>query len=226
MSTTTPSPIWSIGRWRRPSCLRSTPSGPASLRLPRSRTLDNYDEATATASPEERAAQVKAFVDAPTLQTAPMPQGSATPRPSRSVSPTASVRSATGRQTRATIDGIHRVGHGGRIRPPDRAAISATSTALPSGRSPPSGSDLAADPYDIKPGEYEVVLAPECVATIAVFLGVYGFNGKAVNEGQSFLDVGAQQFDQSISVWDDPFAPGSLGLAFDADGTPKRRVPN
>jgi hypothetical protein len=56
-----------------------------------------------------------------------------------------------------------------------------------------------------------------------VFLGVYGFNGKAVNEGQSFLEVGEQQFDESIDVWDDPFAPGSLGLPFDADGTPKQR---
>ena len=42
-----------------------------------------------------------------------------------------------------------------------------------------------ADPYDIKPGDYEVVLAPECVASIAIFLGEYGFNGKQVEEGPS-----------------------------------------
>jgi len=69
-----------------------------------------------------------------------------------------------------------------------------------------------------------VVLSPECVSTIAVFLAAYGFNGKAVNEGQSFLAVGEQQFDASFNLWDDPTAAGALGLGFDAEGTPKRRI--
>ena len=83
---------------------------------------------------------------------------------------------------------------------------------------------MAADPFDLKPGEYEVVLSPECVATIAIFLAFYGFNGKAVTEGQSFLEVGAAQFDERVDIWDDAGFPGSVGLAFDGEGTPKRRL--
>jgi predicted Zn-dependent protease len=78
--------------------------------------------------------------------------------------------------------------------------------------------------FDLKPGEYEVVLAPEPVATIAVFLDFYGFNGKACNEGQSFVELGASQFDSRITMIDDPMGPGALGEAYDAEGTPKQRT--
>ncbi|HSG79418.1 MAG TPA: metallopeptidase TldD-related protein, partial [Acidimicrobiia bacterium] len=78
--------------------------------------------------------------------------------------------------------------------------------------------------YDIKPGEYEVVLAPEAVGTIAIFLGDYGFNGKQVAEGQSFVDLGAEQFDASLTITDDPLADGALGVPFDTEGIPRRTV--
>ena len=35
------------------------------------------------------------------------------------------------------------------------------------------------NPKDIDPGKYEVVLGPEAVSTILVFLGVYGFNARS-----------------------------------------------
>jgi predicted Zn-dependent protease len=80
------------------------------------------------------------------------------------------------------------------------------------------------DATDVEPGEYEVVLGPEAVATIAAFLGFYGFNGKLVAEGQSFVELGASQFDSKIDIWDDGTSPDALGLPFDSEGTPKRRL--
>ncbi|NIS37222.1 MAG: TldD/PmbA family protein, partial [Actinobacteria bacterium] len=74
--------------------------------------------------------------------------------------------------------------------------------------------------YDIKPGEYEVVLAPEAVATMTIFLAFYGFNAKQVIEEQSFVELGAQQFDGALSIFDDPLGAGALGLPFDVEGTP------
>ncbi|MDP8958651.1 MAG: metallopeptidase TldD-related protein [Actinomycetota bacterium] len=68
------------------------------------------------------------------------------------------------------------------------------------------------------------MLEPECTATIAVFLSFYGFNGKPFVEGQSFVRLGEQQFDRSIDIWDDVAEPRALGVPFDAEGTPKRRV--
>jgi predicted Zn-dependent protease len=58
-----------------------------------------------------------------------------------------------------------------------------------------------------------------------LFLGFYGFNGKAVSEGQSFVQVGERQFDPGFELIDDPLDERSLSLRFDAEGTPKRRVP-
>jgi len=182
--------------------------------------IDNYDEATAAASPKERAAQVRDFVAAGEGTDA---AGFCDTEAFTTAFVNTLGQQAVGRQTRATIDGIHRVetvagsGHqtAQSLGDIDGAAMGALAVER---------FRLAGDPYDIKPGEYEVVLGPECVATITVFLGVYGFNGKPYNEGQSFLEIGEQQFDQSINISDDPFAPGSLGVGFDADGTPKRRI--
>ena len=70
-----------------------------------------------------------------------------------------------------------------------------------------------------------MVLAPEAVATLALFLAFYGFNGKAVNEGQSFVRVGDRQFDPAFELVDDPLDDRSFSLQFDTEGTQKRRLP-
>ncbi len=80
------------------------------------------------------------------------------------------------------------------------------------------------DAYDVKLGEYEVVLAPESVATIAMFLSYYGFNGKHHAEGQSFVELGEEQFDRSIELYDDAADERALGVGFDAEGTPIQRL--
>jgi predicted Zn-dependent protease len=80
----------------------------------------------------------------------------------------------------------------------------------------------ASNPTDLEPGRYEVILEPDCVANILSFLLVAGFNGKAVEEGRSFARVGDAQFDPSITLRDDVTDPGTLGIPFDIEGTPKR----
>jgi predicted Zn-dependent protease len=62
------------------------------------------------------------------------------------------------------------------------------------------------------------------VVDILANLALYGFNGKALAERRSFLELGKAQFDPDITIVDDATAPGAIGLAFDAEGTPKRRV--
>ena len=62
------------------------------------------------------------------------------------------------------------------------------------------------------------------MATLALFLGFYGFNGKQVAEGQSFVRLGEQQFDPAFVLVDDGSHPDSFGVGFDAEGTQKRRV--
>ena len=181
---------------------------------------DHYDPATEAATPDERARRVRAFVDAgPGLRAA----GYCDTDGGTTAFANSAGQRAEGRSTRATIDGIHQTadsagsGHatGARLGDLDAGGVGAAAAdrAL--------RSQAAAD---IEPGEYEVVLEPECVATILVFLAFYGFNAKQVIEGQSGIRLGEAQFDRAVSIWDDATAPDALGVAFDFDGTPKRRL--
>lgn len=83
-----------------------------------------------------------------------------------------------------------------------------------------------AEPRDVAPGEYEVVLAPDAVGTLLEFLGWVAFNGLAHGEGRGALvdRLGTQVAAPTIEIVDDPFAAHTLPRAFDAEGTPKQRV--
>ncbi len=74
------------------------------------------------------------------------------------------------------------------------------------------------------PGHYEVVLEARCVAYVMDFFTFYGFNGRAVTEGRSFVAMGEHQLDPGLSMADDATDPRQLGPVFDAEGTPKHRT--
>ena len=126
-----------------------------------------------------------------------------------------------GRYSSAVLDGIHQTGtsagsgHAASIRlgDIDAAAVGGLAAARATD---------SADPYDAKPGRYEVVLAPECVATIAVFLSYYGFSGKFFNEGMSGIEPGTDQFDASVTLVDDVTDDRAAGVGFDTEGTRRR----
>ncbi len=182
--------------------------------------VDNWDESTAAAIPVIRAEAVKAFVDAGEgLSAAGYCQTEAR---SMAFGNTAG-RSASGRYTTAVLDGIHQTeGSAGAGHAAGSALGSIDAATV--GRGAADRARRSIDPFDAKPGEYEVVLSPECVATIAVFLDFYGFNAKVADEDMSFAKLGEQQFDRSVEIWDDPTDPRSLYLGFDAEGTPKPRL--
>lgn len=172
---------------------------------------------TNDATPAGRAGAVKAFVDAGSGLSA---AGFCDTDSFETAFANSAGHRASARGSRATIDGIHQTGE-------SAGAAHQTSNAFSDLDGAAAGA-LAADrarrgmhAFDLKPGEYEVVLGPEPLATIAVFLDFYGLNGKACNEGQSFAEPGTAQFDERITMIDDPMGPGALGEAYDAEGTPK-----
>jgi predicted Zn-dependent protease len=180
--------------------------------------VDHFDEATANASPDERARRVRAFVDAAGgLETA----GFCSTTTVQLAFANSAGQRLTGRGTAAEIDGIARTptadGSSRRVsvRLADLDGRAVGERAARKARA-------ASDPTDLEPGRYEVVLEPDCVANILSFLLVAGFNGKAVEEGRSFARVGEAQFDRSITLRDDVTDPGTLGIPFDVEGTPKR----
>jgi predicted Zn-dependent protease len=81
-------------------------------------------------------------------------------------------------------------------------------------------------PRDLEPGRYEVVLEPAAVATLLGFLAYLGFGGRAIDEGRSCFSgrIGEPLMSERVSIFDDATSPLAVGLPFDFEGTPKRRV--
>lgn len=176
---------------------------------------------TASASPTDRALLVSDFVRSGDGMAA---AGFCSTGASTVVYANSAGHVASGTMGSTVLDGIQQTvssAGSGHAASRDLGAIDASAVgALAADRARRSMS-----PIHLDPDEYEVVLAPEAVATLALFLGVYGFNGKAINEGQSFLRLGDRQFDEAFELIDDGLDDRSMKLRFDAEGTPKRRLP-
>lgn len=182
--------------------------------------VEHWDDATASADPAERAARVGDFVTAADgLETA----GFCSTDGTNTAFANSAGQRLTGRSTTALLDGITRTGSAdgsgraasARLSDLDGATVGAEATRRA------RDADGAGD---LEPGRYEVVLGPSCVVNILTFLAIYGFNGRAVDEGRSFARIGQAQFDSSLTLAEDVAHPMAVGIGFDAEGTPKRRV--
>ncbi|MFG2058207.1 TldD/PmbA family protein [Micromonospora sp. NPDC048930] len=178
-----------------------------------------FDEATAYAPPDERATRVRAFVDAVEgLEAA----GYCRTAYRSGAFANSAGHSAVGRTAEAAMDGIARTGGADgvarlcadRLADLDGAALGARAGAK---------ARAAADPVELPPGRYEVVLEPAAVGDLLQNLAWYGFNGKRYTERQSFAEPGGAQFDPAVTLVDDPLH-GS-GLPYDLEGTPRRALP-
>ncbi|MFN2418055.1 MAG: TldD/PmbA family protein [Candidatus Limnocylindria bacterium] len=182
--------------------------------------VEHWDDATATAEPAERAVRVGDFVAAADgLETA----GFCSTDGTAVAFANSAGQRLTGRSTTALLDGIARTGTAdgsgraasARIADLDGSVVGAEATRR---------ARDATGAGDLEPRRYEVVLGPSCVVNILSFLAIYGFNGRAVDEGRSFARLGKAQFDAGITLADDVSHPMAVGVGFDAEGTPKRRV--
>jgi predicted Zn-dependent protease len=188
------------------------------------RPTGHWDEATAAASPGERAEVVAGFVAA--SRSAQEAAGYCDTSAVVTAVATSAGQRASDRCTQATVDGVFLAppqgahtpagyGHQASVRLADLDAAARGETAARD-----CESSLGA--IDVAPGDYEVVLLPECVAEIVGFLGGYGFNAKAVEDGESFVVLGEAPFDEAFSLADDAYHPLSIGLGVDAEGTARR----
>ncbi len=82
----------------------------------------------------------------------------------------------------------------------------------------------SADPIDLPPGEYEVVLEEYAVGTMLLYMSYLGFSAMALQEGRSFMRLGEQIVGPEVSIWDDGLDPTGLPMPFDFEGVPKQRV--
>ena len=180
---------------------------------------DHWDNETAGATARTRAEAVDAFVDAGEgLEAAGF---CSTSWVEVAIANSAGQR-ITGRSTAATISGIQRaVGAEGKADGSGdwSSARVGDLDAAGAGRLAAERARAGTAAEDIEPGHYEVVLEPDCVADMVQFLS-FGFSGKSHADGTSFAHPGEAQFDRSFSMWDDAADKRSVGLNFDAEGTP------
>ena len=185
---------------------------------------DGFDEATANATPAERAEAVRrALAEVPTTMEA---AGYV-----ETVADEVLILSTTGvhlfgRATRAGISVLAMTddssGYAERLErrfaglDPSVLATRAVDKA-----------ERSRDPKPVEPGLYTVILEPAAVSTLMQFLGYLGFGAKPFLEGRSFMSgrIGEKLAADLITIVDDPVAEDSLGLPFDFEGVPSRRVP-
>ena len=96
---------------------------------------------------------------------------------------------------------------------------SAARTAVHKAR---SGADAEA----LAPGEYEVVLEPAAVAMLLDYLSYAGFGAKQMIDGESFFSTrkGQRVAESLVTIADDVTHPLSVGIGFDFEGVPRKRV--
>ncbi len=181
-------------------------------------TTPGVDLATAGATPADRAAVVRGFVDgAGGLETA----GYCRTHHWTGGFASSAGQSVSGEAVECGFSGIARTGGAdGLARHAPLSIAELDGEAL--GARAAAKARSWSDPVELPPGHYEVVLEPTAVADLLGNLATNAFNGKAVNERTSFVTIGAEQFDPALSFVDDPLG---VGLGYDAEGTPRRVLP-
>jgi PmbA protein len=185
---------------------------------------DGFDEAVAAASPELRARGVADLV-------AQVPSGCSAAGAFETIAVEVGLANTEGQvcwapTTQASLTTVVTGPDGGsgfaevfgrRLDAVDPAAV---------GRRAADKAVRSASPRAIEPGEYEVVLEPNAVSTLVGFLAYIGFGGRALTEGRSCLSgkEGQRVADPRITIYDDALSPETIGLPFDFEGTPRRRV--
>ncbi len=87
--------------------------------------------------------------------------------------------------------------------------------------------ELGRRPREVDPGTWSVVLEPGATVVLVQFLDYVAFGGKDFNDGRSAMcgRLGEKVCSERVTIVDDALSPLMPGVPFDAEGTPKRRVP-
>jgi PmbA protein len=204
---------------------RSCPADPEFPGLAPPAALDAipFDEATAHASPSDRAAAVRALLhevgegweSAGALSTGGLELGVFTTQGQRAYTPMSSAE-LTLVVTGPSSSGFAQAG-GRSVIDIDAAAVARTATAK---------ARAGANPMPVEAGVWPVVLEPAATATLVSVLAMLGFGARDWLEGRAFTAgrLGESALDTRVTIIDDACSPQTIGLPLDWEGTPKQRV--
>ena len=184
----------------------------------------NFDEATADSTPEGRASAVAAliarcaagFTAAGAFETQAVEVGVANTEGQVCWAPS----------TQASLTTVVTGGESGNGFAETFAESTAEIDAGSIGQRANDKAVASQNPKPLEPGSYVVVLEPSAVSTLVGFLAWIGFAGRHYIEGRTCLSgkAGQKVAAETVSIWDDATDPGKLGLPFDFEGVPRRRV--
>lgn len=186
------------------------------------RSAESAEATREVDAPEDRAAGVRAIVDAAGAAGARAAGSWRTQAVAVAVAGSSGVDRAELRTEAAALvvaTGPARTGYAARIGV-DPAAIDGGALGREAG-----ARAAGTEPGIVLPhGDYPVVLGPYAVADIVATLGWLGLNGKAVAEERSFHVPGLRIAAPGITLTDAPADPDGLPSSFDGEGTPARTV--
>ncbi len=82
------------------------------------------------------------------------------------------------------------------------------------------------NPRELEEGQYDVVITPYALNSLMNWLSYIGFGADCFQDGSSFMsgNLGESIMGKNISIWDDGLDPAGVPLPFDFEGVPKQRV--
>ncbi len=182
-----------------------------------------YAAGTAHASPEMRAAGVRALIEAADRAGVIAYGSFSTGVESVAIATTTGIRAAESRTSARLL--VVTMGPDDGTGYAEAAAVDAGRIdAAAVGREAAERARRSARPVDLPPGEYPVLLEEYAVADILDHLGFVGFSGLAVEQGRSFFEAGRRVANDLVTIVDDARDPAGMPASFDYEGIPTRRV--
>ena len=182
-----------------------------------------WSERTAHASPELRAAGVREVIAAADDAGVTAYGSFSTDAEAIAVANTKGIRAAERRTSSQLLTVTMGPDNGTGYA--EQCAVDATTIdAAAIGREAAERARTSANPIDIEPGDYPVVLQDYAVVDLLDMLGYLGFSALAVQEDRSFFVQGKQVASPLITITDDGHDPAGLPMGFDAEGVPKQRL--
>jgi predicted Zn-dependent protease len=182
-----------------------------------------WSEATAAATPEQRAEGVRAVIAAADSRSVRAFGSFSTSAEHLAVANSHGVRAAQ-RRTATQLLAVMMAADGGSGYAEQSGVDLGTIDAAAVGREAAEKAQATANPVAVDPGDWTVVLEEYAVVDVLSLLAYMGFSALAVQEERSFAEPGKVIGSDLVTIVDDAAEPGAMPMAFDYEGVAKERV--
>jgi len=182
-----------------------------------------WSDATASATPEQRAAGVRAVIAAADDAGVRAFGSFSTSAEELAVANSHGIRAAQ-RRTSAQLLAVTMAGDGGSGYAEQASVDVTTIDAAAIGREAADKARATANPVAVDPGDWTVVLEEYAVVDLLSMLAYMGFSALAVQEERSFAEPGKVIGSELVTIVDDATEPGAMPMAFDYEGVAKQKV--